>query len=275
MGKKRRFFKRNTLVYLVIFTICGNFLVQAEQDWRTRNSHHFIVYYKNSSHRFLDRLINKAEDSYRTITQDLGFSRDEPWVWKKRALIYVYDTKDEYLENSDRPEWSVGFARPCEKTVYTYSDSYDFLKDVLVHELTHLILREFIGSAKVPLWFEEGVATYMERKKDASTHVSKMRTLVKEARFIGFDDFLRLKMEDMGGERNLHDALQGQNLVERFYLQSFSVIYFLFEEYKKYKFLDLLRKIKKEGSFDGAFFKVYRVFRDEKDLERQWVEFYR
>lgn len=275
MGRQPGVLKKDPFVYLILFFLLASFSLSAAEDWRIRNSYHFVIRYKNSSYRFLDRLANKVEDSYRLITQDLGFLRDEPWVRDNRASIYVYDSHEEFLENSDMPSWSVGFARPQERSIYTYADSYDFLKYVLVHELTHLILREFIGNrAVIPMWFEEGVATYIERKKDVSQLDWKIRYFLKNNKMIDFATFLKIEQKDLSDERNPQDGLEGGSDVEAFYLQSFSMVNFLFEEFDRYKFVQLLRSIKKEGDFDRVFFKTYWSLRNAEGLEKKWREFY-
>ncbi|MBN2120992.1 MAG: hypothetical protein JW734_08085 [Candidatus Omnitrophica bacterium] len=275
MENKKRFFRKAAFISVAVWLVFIAGISPAEEDWKTRKSFHFIVYYKNTSHKFLDRLVNKAEDCYRTITQGLGFYRDEPWVWDKRAFIYVFDTKYDYIEYTKMPEWSSGCARPDKKTIFTYSESYDFFKYVLTHELTHIILGDFLQEGRLPLWFDEGVAVYMERKNEANHLIKNIKAAIKQELFISFDKLFCLEFKDLDSKRDPQEQLTGVDYVQIFYLQSFSIVYFLFEEYDRYKFVQLLRKIKEGDKFDDAFFKTYRVFKDTEGLQRQWREFYR
>ena len=72
----------------------------------------------------------------------------------------------------------------------------------------------------------------------------------------------------------IQNELGGENSVEAFYLESFSLVYFLFEEFDRYKFIQLLRSIREEKDFDKVFFKTYWSLRDKKGLEEKWKEFY-
>ncbi|MFC1514656.1 DUF1570 domain-containing protein [Candidatus Omnitrophota bacterium] len=246
----------------------------AKEDWRTRNSYHFVIYYKQNNFRYLDRLVNKAEDSYRLITQGLGFTRDKPWIWDERAAIYVYGTKEEFLATADVPEWSAGYARPFAKEIHTYNDSNDFLDHIIVHELTHIIFREFVGNSDVPVWLDEGLATYMERKQYVVQLKNKTGYFLKHDQFIDFERFLAMDRGELGGEVKPEDEIKGTSFPERFYLQAYSLVYFLFNEFPKYKFVEFLRKVKKEGSFDAAFYKVYWALRDNAGLEARWRKYY-
>ena len=254
MGKSRRILPKNIGIYLIaLVLIIFSGTLKSEEDWQERKSMHFIVYYKECSENFLDSLLNKAEDGYREITRELRFFRDEPWVWKKRATIYVFATKEDYLKDTSMPDWSVGCARPFEKTIFTYAESYKFFHYVLTHELAHLILREFIGQAEVPLWLDEGVAIYMERKGKFSQFVGRAERMVKEAVYIPFEEFFSTQFTDLDKERDPDKELEGDNYVEMFYLQSFSLVYFLIKEYDNYRFIRLLRQIRDGGDKGGIW----------------------
>lgn len=261
------------VVIVLSFVFVANAI--AAQEWLTRKSIHFIVYYKKCSQSFLDKLISQAEKNYKDIASELRFFIDEPWIWEERAKIYVYDNKNEYLQSTGMPEWSVGSARPFEKTVYTYAESHKFFGHTLTHELTHLILRQFIGRKSIPLWFEEGVAVYMERRKNPAAANREMRKLIKNDQYLPFDDFFNMQFYDLDKERNPEEDLRGLNLVDKFYLQSFSMVYFLIKEYQPYRFSILLRKIREGKRFEEAFPDVYRAFKDTARLEKKWKEFYK
>ncbi len=272
MGGTSSFFSKSIGVYLIaiLFFLLG----VSGEDFRVEKSFHFIVYYNNCKRSFLDRLIREAEDAYTEIAEELRFFREDPWVWERRAKIFIFDSKEDYLKETNMPSWSGGCARPLEKTIYTYSGSYKFFGYTLIHELTHLVFREIIKKARVPLWLEEGVAVYMERKREASSLVRLMGRLIRENKVIPFEEFLDLEFADLDKERSPQDELRGLSYVEKFYLQSFSLVYFLIKKYDMYRFTSMLRKIREGDTFSESFSSTYRILRSREKLEEEWRDFY-
>jgi hypothetical protein len=65
------------------------------------------------------------------------------------------------------PAWAAGYAVPAERTaVVRLAQSrqypYGTPESVLAHEITHLMVHDAVGD-RLPLWFEEGVATWASR----------------------------------------------------------------------------------------------------------------
>ena len=57
-------------------------------------------------------------------------------------------------------------------------------ENVLTHELTHIIFREYVGFGwNVPLWLDEGVAMFMEKKKSVSMMKRELQK-IKQANMI-------------------------------------------------------------------------------------------
>lgn len=272
MGKSRYFCSKALLLYLLIVVFfCGKNNCPA-RDFYIRKSAHFIIKYKECAKKFLDKLVERVEDGYREITQKLGFFREEPWLWENRAEIYIYNSREEYLQFTGMPSWSSGCAQPLKKLIYTYCGSYDFFNSTLDHELTHLIFREYIKDAIIPLWLDEGVAMYIEVGRDFQFLVRKIKGFILSNSYIPCEELFKIEREDlgMGGA----EASWRNSNVEKFYLQSLSLVYFLLERYGKYKFKLLCRTLRRGGNFNQVFFKTYRAIKDIKDLERQWKEFY-
>ena len=146
-------------------------------DWNITKSTHFIVYYKAAPEDFIRQLIDKSEDYYNKIAQDLGFTRYDFWTWDKRAKIYIYDNAADYRAATAQPAWSIGCAQVAQKIIQTFPYAKGFFETVLPHEISHIIFREFIGlgNSAIPLWLEEGVASYQEkiRYKHANMHINE------------------------------------------------------------------------------------------------------
>ncbi len=247
-----------------------------DNDWRLRKTNHFIISYKNASDKFLDKVKDISEEGYYKISKDLGLLRDESWLWEKRANIYIYDSKQEYLLATSMPDWSQGAAVPDKRTVYTYSDSYKFLDDLFIHELTHIILREFVKGNALALWFDEGVATYMEPAK-RSTYTSALSKILNKGDYISIPDILAMnffKLNSLSSAKDNDSNKSGFSDIEKFYIESFSLVNFLMDKYDRYRFVVLCRKVRDGEDFNRAFFSAYKDFKDPQDLENKWKRYY-
>lgn len=245
------------------------------ENMRERKSMHFMIYHdKSVSREFIDKLIAKAEDSYRAIARDLNFFRDEPWVFDRRAKIFVFEDQAKYLEKTGMPNWSYGAANMVDKEVYTFDGAWKIFKYTLVHELTHLIFKEFIGDrGRIPLWLNEGAAMYMEHKAHRGRLADKVKSsLAKD--YIPMDELLNMRFSDIEHVSNPEGSLQGNDYVSVFYLQSFSLVNFLIEKYSKFKFSIFCKEISKGTDPQEALFRAYNSLRHYENLETQWRRFY-
>lgn len=264
-----------SILFLIAFVLSTSVYAQDRGELRERKSMHFIVYYDQKVDRsFIDKLINKSEEAYRQIAKDLNFFRDEPWVFDRRAKIFVYKDRQEYLDKTKMPAWSYGAANVRQKEVYTFDGAWKVFKYTLVHELTHLIFQEFIGDdGSIPLWLNEGAAMYMEHKGHRGQLVTRVKKLTKNE-YIPMKELLNIRFSDIEHVSNPNGELQGNGYVGVFYLESFSVINFLIKKYGRFRFSMFCREISKGKKPEEALFKSYNSLRDYEKLEEQWRRFY-
>ena len=246
-------------ILLVIFLLPA-LLWSDEIPWQNYGSTHFIIYYKNAKDSSVSRIADKAEDYYETITDDLGFRRDNFWVRINRAKIYLYDDAQSYHEQTKQPEWSGGAAIPNEKLIYSYDGADSFFNTVLPHEMAHIIFREAAGfnNYAIPSWLDEGAACFQEKIRRSGADA-----VVKQARRRG--SFI--KLEDLGKLNPL--SMQDIQLVELFYAESLSVVNFLVEKYGKDNFSDFCRDLNKFNNLDKAIQHAYD-FNDLRELSDAW-----
>jgi len=245
-------------------------------DTMERKSFHFIIrYHQEVTPSFLNRLVDQAEDCYNSISRDFHFFRDDPWVWDNRAVIYVYKDRDAYLKATGMPEWSWAAAKPHQKEVHTFNGAWEVFRYALVHELTHLIFREYIGMySDVPLCFDEGAAVYMERRNERDAIARQVRSILKSDDRISLRELLQTGFSDLQTDVRSASGLSGQDYVKAFYLESFGLINFLLEKYDRFKFSTFARKMRDGLSFENAFFQAYRLLRTWDDVEKEWLRFY-
>ena len=233
------------------------------RDWKEYKRRYFIIYHNDAPQDFIKEVDKAAEEYYREIARNLGFTRYDAWTWDDRARIYIYDDSEDYVQSSKLAQWSHGAASPEDNIIRTFPSAHGFFDSTLPHEIGHIIFREFIGfRARVPAWFEEGVAMYQEKAKrwGADEHVKEA---LDNGRFISIMDLTALRLT----------TRTGQDIVNLFYAESASIVNFLISEYGKTKFVHFCRKLKEGASFEKALAKVYVNIKDLERLNTKWVEY--
>lgn len=216
-------------------------------DWQLLKSTHFFIYYKSAPQNTVSDLAQAAENCYNSITDELGFNRFNFWTWDNRARIYIFDNQEDYLKNTGAAEWSAGQATVARKLIKTYATAQGFLNGVLPHELAHIIFREMVGfnNPAVPLWLEEGVATYQQ--KNISLVKTKLAERIREDDFISLSELSRF---DVAGS-------QDKEKVELFYAESYSLVKYLISEFGRERFVFFCQSLRDNLNLAVALSKAY------------------
>lgn len=245
----------------VFFLVPGICLAETKTSlWGVKKSVHFIVYYQDSAGEYVNELIDKAEQYYGSITEELGFTRfDDFWTWDKRCKIYIYATAKEYQFGTGRPSWSVGSVDIVARTINTFNYEKSFLETILPHEMTHLIFREFVGYVFLPLWLDEGMACF-EEKANIEERLVVAEGLVRSGMYMSIAKLNQIN------QRNLV-------MPNIFYSESASIIHFLFQKYGNDKFVDFCRMMRDtKGDWQLCLKEVYK-FRNLDDMDKEWTAF--
>lgn len=248
-------------IILFAFAIMGSSACAAE--WKELKRQHFIIYYKKAPYNFVNTVHQAAEEYYVEITRNLGFTRYKGWSWDERAKIYIYDNKEDYVESGKQAKWSHGSAYPKDKTIRTFPSAHGFFDSILPHELGHIIFREFVGfKARIPAWFEEGVAMYQEKAQRWGSH-DMVRKAIEEGTF--------KSLKELSITRLKHRT--SKDLVTLFYAEAASVVNFMINELGDRRFVRLCRKLKDGGPFSWAIDSVYSRLKNVDDLNDAWVKY--
>lgn len=249
-----------TFILAVFVSFSFAYAYRLEVDWNEYKSDHFIIFYHQSiPSKYVRELTRKCERYYYLIADRLGLKRFEYWSWENRAKIFIYESKEQYIKKTGRPYWSAASVQIKKKSISTYYFEEGFFNSVLLHELTHIILREFIGfNRKIPLWFEEGVACANEDK-------SYLRFLLPAKNFLS--EGLYVSVEEM--ERM--DA-KGMTSNKIFYPIAASLVIFLLEDYGKGDFVQLCKELRDGEAFYDAMDKVYDI-ENAQDLNENFLTF--
>jgi len=210
---------------------------------------HFIVYYdKSVSESYANKLGDMGERFYMDITEEFNLVRNEFWTWDNRAKIFVAKDKDAFKASFSCPAWSAACVDYARKEVFTYPDQANF-DTILAHELTHIIFYEYIGNITVPLWFNEGVAVYIQENKADTKWFGNnffvyLQRVIKDNQYIPFEEILGINAAGI-------DA-KGNSYVNTFYIQAYSMVNFLVKKYGHDGFAYFLYKLRDSGDFKAA-----------------------
>lgn len=240
-------------------------------SWKTEKGIHFVVYYTSQESSSWARSVLRASEMYyRRIADNINYSRYRNfWIWDDRVNIMIYPDRETFLKNTNQPQWSKGSAFRDDtlsktKMIVTYKQEDGFLDGILPHEISHLILWDFIGfDRNIPVWFNEGVAQLQESQKR-----SIVRPFIQK--IVLADQHMPIDLLMQTDVRTITDPKQ----VAIFYGQSLSIIDFLIAQYGSSKFGELCVVFRDTKNLEEALRKTYMFdFRSFVELEKKWLRY--
>jgi len=199
-----------------------------------------------------------ADELYRGVLSDTKLSN----TTRTYSLypLYFYVTREEYLQKTGMPQWSDGVFR--QGVIASWENpNYLRAKEVLAHEITHLIFWEFFGESRMDLlWLNEGLAMYEDSKVQGpmppglfAFHQQELKT--------GYIAFSKLMQT--------HSAFDHKpDEVETFYIESWFLVKYLLEQGGGVGFYEMLRAFKEHKSLEEAVALAYpSKWRNLSELE--------
>jgi hypothetical protein len=187
------------------------------------------------------------------LTQDIGAYPERP------IKIYIYASDDDLKGAMIFPqEWTGGVAFPAFSTIAIgiSSGELDWGRRALLHELTHLVVHQatFSPYGQLPLWLDEGLATYNEGELDPF-----LSSYLEEA----------ISKDELISVRSLCSPFSAY--AEKAYLsyaQSYSLVEYLLDNYGQENMLVLLAILREGSTYDEALTEVYGF--DIDGLDTRW-----
>ena len=205
------------MVSIALVAQAGSTLAAAPQpSWRTIVTPHFRIYYHPGTERIATELAHTAEEVLRPLSELLGHLPDDP--------IHVVIT--------DETDSANGFAQVLPYNLITLftgvpetfgqlGDYDDYMRLLLIHELTHVVHLDTIGglagvvnrvlgktlspNSVQPRWFVEGIAVWMESKLTGAGRIESalidtlVRTQILRGTFPAIDEVSTLMRRFPGG----------------------------------------------------------------------------
>ncbi|HUW46214.1 MAG TPA: peptidase MA family metallohydrolase [Dehalococcoidia bacterium] len=211
------------------------------------------IFWYEGGDSFARELMDACEEGLARLTQDIGTYPERP------IKIYIYASTSDLQGAMIFPqEWSGGVAFTAFSTIAIGipPSDLDWGKKALVHELTHLVVHQatFSPYGQLPLWLDEGLATYNEGELDLVLRSSLERAILED---------------ELISVRSLCSPFSAET--EKAYLsyaQSYSLVEYLLDNYGQDKILDLLALLKQGNTYDEALIEVYGF--DIDGLDTRW-----
>ncbi len=211
------------------------------------------LYWYTGGDSFARELMDTCEEGLASLTQDVGAYPEKP------IKIYVYEsTGDLRGAMVFSQEWTGGVAF-VDFGIIAISISPNQLEwgeRALLHELTHLVVHQatFSPYGQLPLWLDEGLATYSEGELDPDLR-SSLNSAISEGTLISV--------------RTLCSPFSAYTDKARLsYAESYSLVKYLLDNYGQDKMLDLLTVLKQGSTYDEALTEVYGF--DINGLDTRW-----
>ncbi|TKJ37271.1 hypothetical protein CEE37_14275 [candidate division LCP-89 bacterium B3_LCP] len=227
------------------------------QEWSYIQSEHFDVYFYQNGYIIAEFVAETAEDSYLQISKSFNYELQE------RIVIITYPSHNAFEGTNvtfSSPEEGVGGFTEFYKNriVIPYEGSYEQLRHVTHHELTHAVMMEMIYGGGIgsiisslsrlplPLWFVEGLAEYESRHgwdtdSDLFMRDGAINGYIPPIQYMG--GFLNYK----GGQ---------------------SVLHYISERYGEQKIAELLHQIKTARDIERGF--KLAIGLSIEDLSKRW-----
>ena len=252
---------------LALFCPCS----EAQDLWQEIKGKHFVIFYQAQGDRTTaQKVLRRAEGFYDKIGSQIGYQRYAKfWTWDERVKIFLFPDANAFVRHTGQPRWSLGYASQHNRlfkahTIVTYTQEKGFIDGLLPHEISHLIMADFIpDDSHIPLWFHEGFAQLQEAGKLRAAK-GLMGHLMGQGQYVKFDFLMDWDI------RAEPDPLK----VEIFYAQSLTIVEFLLRKYGQSAFERLFRELRDGKAFMVALRRAYSNRIDSlEDLERQWLKY--
>lgn len=240
------------------------------QSWQEMKGNHFIIYYMSPvTVSQAQDVLQKAEECYRQLGDVIGFVRySDFWTWDHRTKILVFPDQPTFTQKTGLPAWSTGVSDRNSnlfrsRTIVTYYQEKDFLDGLLPHEISHLIMFDFVPEGLLPVWLAEGVAQLKEDRKRAFTP-QVIKAAVQTGKLLPPADFWNM---DLKRERDTQRVVL-------FYAQSHSLVEFLLTRYGTERFQRLCQGLHEGKDFAAAFVSAYSsLIPSIAELDQQWRKY--
>ncbi|HUU28581.1 MAG TPA: hypothetical protein VM123_12290 [archaeon] len=184
----------------------------------------------------------------------------------KKLAVYIAPTNQEFtrLTGGRLPEWGVACALPQEDAVIVRSPRIVPLwkenpREILLHEIAHVFLEQQLSPAEIPRWFHEGFAVYSSSMWGIESSLEFSVALL-----VGAVAPMKALSRDFPAD---------EVAARRAYLQSYTLIEYMFGNWQDQQLALLFQKWREQGELDKALrISLGLTLMQLENRWRKWVE---
>jgi hypothetical protein len=229
-------------------------------EWQKLENDRFAVYWYKGGDAFGQRIFDRLNQTIDRIEQAIGAHIQS----KIQVFVYADDLAFQSILSPGHSNAEFVGATPVNEfnvmLVKAAPEDLQFAIVAAPHELVHMVIDQElgtgIGQVSMPLWMNEGLASYYEY--DPPKMEERYRTLLDDA--IKNDTLLRLR-----NYANTRPSDYNEGLL--MYGEGYAVVEFILNQYGHDKMSQIFQALK-HGSADDAFMQVLGVNQD--GLENLW-----
>ncbi len=222
-----------------------------QTEWKTTTSPHFLVYHEAPFAP--PGVVLGLEKLYGRLRLDL--SMFAPWMEKEKVKVYIYRTRNTYLNPKEfnPPSWSDGIAFLDRKVIVSFEQKgRRKLTEILAHEMTHLLFESYWQDARrdPPTWINEGLSMLEETPPAEATEsdwYQAMGQLGGKAQ--PFTEFVK---------QSPMKHMKERDQVARWYVQAYSMVHFLYRKHSRMQFFNFCSHLSKGRDLQQALWMAYR-----------------
>ena len=206
------------------------------------------------------KVAERAAEILRNAYKEVGQDYD---LYPRTTVSVIIYPKNKLKKLDYFPDWAAGTYDGKIRFGENLMENKIFMKAVLYHEYTHVLVR-ILGGDNVPLWLNEGLAEYSANKFKTLEMRKARKVLLKKA----FSNKTVFPIDRLGTMDLSKLSLLSPNRIELVYAQSESFITYLIDRSSMYDMKSLLKRLKTGVSIYKAVKDVLYV--DLEVLERDW-----
>ena len=210
--------------------------------WQSITEGKVTLFWYEGDESFVRELMAAGQQVLVRLAEDTGAAPEKP------VNIYIYASSQDLLGAMIFPqEWTGGVAHTRFGTIAIGipTDSLDWGKGAMAHELTHLVIHQMVFNPynDLPTWLDEGIAMYAEGELEPVLADLLDRATAED------------KLISVRSLSSPFSAYAEESALA--YAQSYSIVKLLLGNYGQSKMLELLNTFRQGSGYDQALLKVY------------------
>jgi hypothetical protein len=225
-------------------------------NWQELSNDHLRLLWYGYDEAFANELFTIVDDAY--VRLETAFGVDLP----RKPTVVIYSDRQTFAEFQgmmSNVEFVIGRYFPGHNitvNLVTEDMPHDVYAETLAHELSHLYSDNFyVGYSRIPLWLEEGLATYNESVNPASK-LKSVRQAASRGDLVPFIDLPAAIRDANIGVTNLA------------YAEGATVFQFINAQWGEAKLVEFLSAFRGTTSLDNVTTRVFEM--NSVDFELAW-----